>query len=143
MKAPSLADEALVSLRAFNVMKELFSKEELARFVSFADEEIENVEEVVASRAAFSLLPSHVTSFLESVAYLDMTITGIEKDGKPIVVVDQNGNEKEINTFVEFLKFATPALTGIHVFNLVNKLVEKVEDWLDTQKISPSEVKNS
>ena len=89
----------------------------------------------------FGMLPQSQQNLLSNIAYLDIAVESITKNGKPITV--QIGDKlHDVNTFLDFVKYVGMAHPGIRLLDLVDSLAREFLYWRENLDVSPVDLKN-
>ena len=161
LRVPPLTEEAKLSLRSFSIMKDILTEDDLRDYkipqLSVDEEAIEKdkdaspkiVTEYVMpdltnprhQELVFGMLPQSQQNLLSNIAYLDIAVESITKNGKPITV--QIGDKlHDVNTFLDFVKYVGMAHPGIRLLDLVDSLAREFLYWRENLDVSPVDLKN-
>lgn len=166
LKVPPLMEEAKLSMRSFNIMKEILSEEDLKNYkipqlrVESEDSEDTNAPDsekkepkIVTDyvlpdlsnpqhqELVFNMLPQTQQNLLSNIAYLDLAVKKITKDGQPIAV--QVGDTVyDIDTFMDFVKYIGLVNPTIRLLELVDSLARDFVYWRENLEINPVDLKN-
>ena len=161
LRVPPLTEEAKLSLRSFSIMKDILTEDDLRDYkipqLSVDEEAIEKdkdaspkiITEYVMpdltnprhQELVFGMLPQSQQNLLSNIAYLDIAVESITKNGKPITV--QIGDKlHDVNTFLDFVKYVGMAHPGIRLLDLVDSLAREFLYWRENLDVSPVDLKN-
>jgi len=160
LQIPPLTEEAKLPLHTYRVMKHILTEEDLEDYklptlvAEDSDEGDESEPQIKTEytlpdlanprhqEIVFSMLPAHYQSLLNNIAYLDLAVIKITKDGQEIAVQDEDNNIHEIDSFLDFITYVGSVNPQIQLLPLVDSLVNDFIAWRQGIEVNPVELKN-